>query len=222
MSPPGAGFSTVDSLVGIAEYNESNFTSIIPSSRPGSWRRAELAGCGPRWAPSARNFQWLNRALVPGSQVAIEHRLVLSRLRVPDPNNIYDQTRAGAKVGLESALWGNSSLRGGVSSTFEDVGIGLTSDAVLPYLSASPGIGRGHPSYVENSAMLRGTSAIPPTTTRWRDWTFLAYDPATLSNSRTRASGRSLTLSSPRSTANSRARAEEQLVFQGPGSAPRA
>ena len=55
----------------------------------------------------------------------------------------------GAKVGLERAL-GSDFLRGGVSSTIEDVGIDLTSSAILPYIQSQPVVGRGHPTYVEN------------------------------------------------------------------------
>ncbi len=174
----GAGFSTVDSLVGIAEYNESNFSINHPFQPPwfrGGGQKFRLrATVGTQRQDYEMTFiePWfLDRKL----QLSID--LYYHDYAFLSPNNIYDQTRAGAKVGLESALWGNDFLRGGVSSTFEDVGIGLTSDAILPYLSASPGIGRGHPSYVEN------LGNVPPdirnsthNDTLARFGTFLAYD----------------------------------------------
>ena len=50
------------------------------------------------------------------------------------PNDIYDETRAGGKVGLERAL-GSDFLRGGVSYTLEDVGIRF--DQRLPFCRLS-------------------------------------------------------------------------------------
>ena len=69
----GAGFSTVDSLVGIAEYNESNFNLSHPFEPP--WFR----GGGQKFRLVAtigterQDYEMtVHRALVPGSQTAVK------------------------------------------------------------------------------------------------------------------------------------------------------
>ena len=82
----GAGFSTVDSLVGIAEYNESNFNLSHPFEPP--WFR----GGGQKFrlrvdlGTVRQDYEMtFHRALVPGSQTAVERRFVLSRPCFPEP-----------------------------------------------------------------------------------------------------------------------------------------
>jgi outer membrane protein insertion porin family len=146
----GAGFSTVDSLVGIAEYNESNFNLSHPFEPPwfrggGQKFRLRLTVGTVRQDYEATFIEpwFLDRKL----QLSID--LYYHDYAFLSPNNIYDETRAGGKVGLERAL-GSDFLRGGISATIEDVGIDLTSSAVLPYLQPIPGVGRGVPTLGEN------------------------------------------------------------------------
>jgi outer membrane protein insertion porin family len=146
----GAGFSTVDSLVGIAEYNESNFNLSHPFEPPwfrggGQKFRLRLTVGTVRQDYEMTFIEpwFLDRKL----QLSID--LYYHDYAFLSPNNIYDETRAGGKVGLERAL-GSDFLRGGISATIEDVGIDLTSSAVLPYLQPIPGVGRGVPTLGEN------------------------------------------------------------------------
>jgi outer membrane protein insertion porin family len=146
----GAGFSTVDSLVGIAEYNESNFNLSDPFQPP--WFR----GGGQKFrlrvtiGSERQDYEltfiepwFLDRKL----QLSVD--LYYHDYEFLSPNYLYDEIRAGGKVGLERAL-GSDFLRGGVSYTIEDVGIHLTSSAIQPYIQSVPGEGRGLPTFVEN------------------------------------------------------------------------
>jgi outer membrane protein insertion porin family len=149
----GAGFSTVDSLVGIAEYNESDFNLSHPFERP--WFR----GGGQKFrlritiGTEREDYEltfiepwFLDRKLQLSVDLYYHDYLYLS------PNNIYDETRAGGKVGLERAL-GSDFLRGGVSYTLEDVGITYASGAILtpPTNNVPPDIASQIGYYLESS-----------------------------------------------------------------------
>jgi outer membrane protein insertion porin family len=127
----GAGFSTVDSLVGIAEYNESDFNLSHPFERP--WFR----GGGQKFrlrvtiGTVRQDYEitfiepwFLDRKLQLSVDLYYHDYAFLS------PNTLYDEIRAGGKVGLERAL-GSDFLRGGVNYTLEDVGISYDTGAVL-------------------------------------------------------------------------------------------
>jgi outer membrane protein insertion porin family len=146
----GAGFSTVDSLVGIAEYNESDFNLSHPFQPP--WFR----GGGQKFrlrvtvGTVRQDYEltfiepwFLDRKL----QLSID--LFYHDYAFLSPNNIFEETHAGAKVGLERAL-GSEFLRGGISVAIEDVSEMLTSSAILPFIAPQPAIGRGLPAFVEN------------------------------------------------------------------------
>jgi outer membrane protein insertion porin family len=146
----GAGFSTVDSLVGIAEYNESNFNLSHPFEPPwfrggGQKFRLRLTVGTVRQDYEITFIEpwFLDRKLTLSIDLYYHDYAFLS------PNSLYDETRGGGKVGLERAL-GSDFLRGGVNATIEDVGIGLTSSAILPFIQPGPTIGRGFPTFVEN------------------------------------------------------------------------
>jgi outer membrane protein insertion porin family len=149
----GAGFSTVDSLVGIAEYNESDFNLSHPFEPPwfrGGGQKFRLrVTIGTERQDYEMTFiePWfLDRKL----QLSID--LYYHDYAFLSPNNLYDETRGGAKVGLERAL-GSDFLRGGISATIEDVGIGFNGyndSAVLPFIQTLPSFGHGLPTLVEN------------------------------------------------------------------------
>lgn len=126
----GAGFSTVDSLVGIAEYNESDFNLSHPFERPwfrggGQKLRLRLTIGTERQDYEITFIEpwFLDRKLELGVSLYYHDFLYLS------PNDIYDETRAGGRVSLERAL-GSDFLRGGVSYKLENVGISYASGAI--------------------------------------------------------------------------------------------
>jgi outer membrane protein insertion porin family len=117
----GAGFSTVDSLVGIAEYNEGNFQA--PWFRGGGQKFRLRLTVGTERQDYEMTFiePWfLGRKLQFGLDLFYRDYAFLS------PNDIYTETDLGAKVSLQRAL-GSDFLRGGVNYTVEDVGIDLSS-----------------------------------------------------------------------------------------------
>jgi outer membrane protein insertion porin family len=140
----GAGFSTVDSLVGIAEYNEGNFQ--CPWFRGGGQKLRLVATVGFERQDYEVIFTepwFMGRKLQFGTELYYRNYAFLS------PNNLYDLTRGGGRVSFQRAL-GSDFLIGGLSLCLEDVDVSLTSDAILPFISTQPVPFPGHPIYVEN------------------------------------------------------------------------
>ena len=122
----GAGFSSVDSLVGIAEYNEGNFQA--PWFRGGGQKLRLRATVGTQRQDYELTFiePWLL-----GRKLQASIDLFYHEFDFLSPNDIYNETRLGAKVGIERAL-GSDFLRGGLTYTLENVGIDLASGANNP------------------------------------------------------------------------------------------
>jgi outer membrane protein insertion porin family len=127
----GAGFSSVDSIVGIAEYNEGNFQA--PWFRGGGQKfrlRLTIGTVRQDYDLMFIEPWFLGRKLQFGFDLYYRDYAFLS------PNDIYTETHLGSRVSLESAL-GSDFLRGAVNYTLEDVGIKLSSGA-LPDRSNVP------------------------------------------------------------------------------------
>jgi len=120
----GAGFSSVDSLVGFAEIEQDNFDLFHPPNFTGGGQRARLflqLGSQRQDYELLFTEPWLfNRKL------ALNVDLYRHDWSFDSPNNIYDETRTGASVSLTRALW-TDFLRGSIGYTIEDVGISLNS-----------------------------------------------------------------------------------------------
>jgi outer membrane protein insertion porin family len=65
-----------------------------------------------------------------GKKLQLGVNLYYRDLAYLSPNNLYDEVQAGGKVGITRAL-GSDFLRGGLNYTLENIGINLTSDAIL-------------------------------------------------------------------------------------------
>ena len=120
----GAGFSSVDALVGYAEVSQSNFDLFHPPYFTGGGQKARLrVQLGTRRQDYELTFvePWfLNRKLSLGVS------LYRHQLNFESPNNIYDETRTGAKVSLTRAL-GSDFRIGSIYYAVEDIGISLNS-----------------------------------------------------------------------------------------------
>jgi outer membrane protein insertion porin family len=120
----GAGFSSVDALVGFAEISQGNFDLFHPPYFTGGGQKLRLfVQLGTQRQDYELSFvePWfLNRKLSLGVD------LYRHQLNFESPNDIYDETRTGARVSLTRAL-GSDFLIGSVSYTIEDVGINLNS-----------------------------------------------------------------------------------------------
>ena len=118
----GAGFSSVDALVGYAEVTQGNFDLFHPPSFTGAGQKIRLrVQLGTQRQDYELSFvePWfLNRKLSLGVD------LYRHSLSFESPNNIYDETRTGARVSLTRAL-GSDFLIGSVSYTLENVDISL-------------------------------------------------------------------------------------------------
>jgi outer membrane protein insertion porin family len=118
----GAGFSSVDALVGYAEVTQGNFDLFHPPTFTGGGQRLRLfVQLGTQRQDYELSFvePWfLNRKLSFGVD------LFRHQLNFESPNNIYDETRTGMRLSLTRALWSDF-LIGSVSYTLEDVGISL-------------------------------------------------------------------------------------------------
>jgi len=126
----GAGFSTVDSLVGIAEYNEGNFNLAHPFQPP--WFRGGGQKLRLRLTVGTERQDYEITFIEPwflDRKLQLSVDLYYHDYAFLSPNNLYDESRGGGKVGIERAL-GTELLRGGLNYKLEDVGIDLTSDAI--------------------------------------------------------------------------------------------
>ena len=118
----GAGFSSVDSLVGYVQLTEANFDLNHPPYFEGGGQKLQIkVQLGTQRQDYTISFvePWF-----------LDHKLALGvdlyyhQLDFESPNNIYNETRAGGSVSLTRALW-NDFVSGSVSYTVEQVGIGL-------------------------------------------------------------------------------------------------
>ena len=114
----GAGFSSVESVVGFVEVSQGNFDLMNPPWFTGGGQKMRLrASYGSRRQDYLLSFTepwFLDRKLAFG--VDVYHRSTAFQ------STLYDQQQTGARLSLERALW-TDFLRGNVSYTIEDVGI---------------------------------------------------------------------------------------------------
>ncbi|HZT23371.1 MAG TPA: outer membrane protein assembly factor BamA [Verrucomicrobiae bacterium] len=120
----GAGFSSVDALVGFAEIDQGNFDLFHPPYFTGGGEKLRIfLQVGSKRQDYELDFvePWfLNRKLSLGVS------LYRNQWDFESPNSIFDETRTGARVSLTRAL-GSDFLLGSISYGIEDVGISLNS-----------------------------------------------------------------------------------------------
>src|ERR1041385_8798024 len=116
----GAGFSSVDSILGFVEVNQGNFDLFNPPLFRGGGQKARLrASVGTKRQDYLITFiePWFLEKKLQ-FQLDLYHR-DLNNVSI---NDIYHERRTGARVGLTRAL-GSDFLIGGVNYTIESVGI---------------------------------------------------------------------------------------------------
>jgi outer membrane protein insertion porin family len=133
----GAGFSSVDSLVGYVELTQGNFDLFHPPTFTGGGQRFRLkVQFGTQRQDYELSFTepwFLNRKLSFGVD------LYRHQLDFESPNNIFDEARTGMRLSLSRALWSDFFI-GSISYTIEDVGISLNSgfqdqEGVFPFIT---------------------------------------------------------------------------------------
>ena len=116
----GAGFNTVDSIVGFAEVSQSNFDLFKPPYFTGGGQkvrlRIQLGTLRQDYTASFVEPWFLGRKL----QLGIDAFRSVYDFQSLD--NLYNETHTGGRVSLTRAL-GSDFLIGSVSYTIEDVGI---------------------------------------------------------------------------------------------------
>jgi len=153
----GAGYSSEQSLVGYAEVSQSNFDLFHPPYFTGGGEkirlRLDIGSLYQNYELAFVEPWFLDRKLSLGVD------LYRRQLDYESPNNIFDETRTGAKFSLSRAL-GSDFFIGSLNYTVEDIGISLNSgwNADLPPSSAYG----GSPDDNNNSTSLSTTEVGTP------------------------------------------------------------
>ncbi len=136
----GAGFSSVDALIGFVEVSQGNFDLFHPPTFQGGGQkfrlRVQLGTERQDYIVSFVEPWFLGRKLALG--VDLYHR----DLNFQSVENYYDEVRTGARVSLTRALWSDFFI-GSLSYTIENVGIILDNSLHGPLLVREDLPGRG-------------------------------------------------------------------------------
>jgi outer membrane protein insertion porin family len=118
----GAGFSSVDAIVGFVEVSQGNFDLFHPPTFTGGGQKFRL-----RVQIGTERQDYIASFVEPwflGRKLALSVDAYHRELNFQSPGSIYDETRTGAKVGLTRTIF-NDFFSAGISYTIEDVGIKL-------------------------------------------------------------------------------------------------
>ena len=119
----GAGFSSVDSIVGFAEWTQGNFDLFHPPTFTGAGQKLRLrVAIGTQRQDYVLAFTepwFLNRKLALNTDLYYRDAAYIS------PGNLYTETRAGIRLGLTRAL-GSDFLIGSIGYRIENIGIKLS------------------------------------------------------------------------------------------------
>ncbi len=139
----GAGFSSVDSLVGFAEMSQGNFDIGNPPFFTGGGQKLRLrAQFGTRRQDYLATFiePWLF-----GQRLALQVDLYHRDYQFL--SSLYDETRTGARIGLTKGLndyfRGGEFFRVGVAYTIESVDLDFNDADLLPTVTRIEGPGHG-------------------------------------------------------------------------------
>jgi outer membrane protein insertion porin family len=118
----GAGFSSIDALVGFVELTQGNFDLFHPPTFTGGGQRFRL-----RLAVGTEQQDYLVSFIEPwflGRKLALGVDGYYRDLDYLSVDNVYSVTRAGGRVSLTRTLWSDFVI-GSLSYGLEDVGIDL-------------------------------------------------------------------------------------------------
>ena len=123
----GAGFSSVDSLVGFVEVSQGNFDLFHPPTFTGGGQKFRL-----RVQLGTERQDYEAQFIEPwflGRKLRFDVDLYRHDYAFESLNNLYDRIITGGRVGLSRAL-GSDFLIGGVGYSLEDMGVLLNGDNV--------------------------------------------------------------------------------------------
>jgi outer membrane protein insertion porin family len=118
----GAGFSSVDELVGFAEYSQGNFDLMNPPSFQGDGQKLRL-----RMQLGTERQDYIITFVEPwflGRKIKFETELYHRDLDFQSFDDIYTETRTGGKFSLSKPFWSDYFI-GSINYTLEQVGIDL-------------------------------------------------------------------------------------------------
>ncbi|HWV99071.1 MAG TPA: outer membrane protein assembly factor BamA [Candidatus Acidoferrum sp.] len=144
----GAGFSSVDALVGFVDITQGNFDLFRPPTFTGGGQRFRL-----HLAVGTLQQDYMATFVEPwflGHKLQMTVDAFYRDLAYFSRDNMYDIIRAGGDVSFTRAL-GSDFLIGGISYKLEDVGVRLNSGFFGPSLATVPNpvpFGPGVPTFV--------------------------------------------------------------------------
>lgn len=129
----GAGFSSIDSILGFVEYRESNFQA--PWFRGGGQKLRLRASVGALRREYQLSFvePWFFERKLEFDFDAYHRELDFVSI-----NDLYNERRTGTRFGFVKAL-GSDFLKAGISYTIENIGIIDVSDKAPPTIKAEKG-----------------------------------------------------------------------------------
>jgi len=116
----GAGFSSVDALVGFAEFTQANFDIARPPSFQGGGQKLRL-----RLQLGTERQDYTMQFVEPwffGRKLEFSFDLYYRELGFQSLEGLYDESRGGGRIGFRRPLW-NDFFIGGIAYTLENVGI---------------------------------------------------------------------------------------------------
>jgi outer membrane protein insertion porin family len=116
----GAGFSTVDSLVGFVEFSQGNFDIARPPTFQGGGQKLRL-----RLQVGTERQDYTMQFVEPwflGRKLEFSLDLYYRQLGYQSLEGLYDESRGGGRIGFRRPLWSDFFI-GGIGYTLENVGI---------------------------------------------------------------------------------------------------
>jgi outer membrane protein insertion porin family len=116
----GAGFSSIDSLVGFVELSQGNFDLFNPPNFQGGGQKARLRlALGTQRTDAVVSFvePWFL-----GRKLALGVELFYHKLDYLSVNNLFNESQGGGSVSLTKALFNDFTI-GSVNYTFQNIGI---------------------------------------------------------------------------------------------------
>lgn len=136
----GAGFSSVDAIVGFVEFSQGNFDLFNPPTFTGGGQKFRL-----RVQLGTRRQDYIVSFIEPwflGRKLALGVDLYHRDLNFQSVGNLYDERRTGARLSLTRALWSDFFI-GSIYYNIESVGIQLDNSLHGPMLVREELPGRG-------------------------------------------------------------------------------
>lgn len=132
----GAGFSSVDALVGFVEFTQSNFDIARPPNFQGGGQKMRL-----RLQLGTRRQDYTLQFIEPwflGRKLEFTGDLFFRELGFVSLQGLYDESRAGGRMGWRRPLWSDFFI-GGIGYSLQEVGIINVEEDAPPDIKSEEG-----------------------------------------------------------------------------------